>query len=549
MLKSFYRNLVLSLSLLTISQAYCVTEKPLKIASDEDLGFFVVPRAETMSNIKRVGLLPVTLPAAFEDREDVKANLQALITNYLTKAGIEVVAPDTYVKSFDRLNAQLGGVYSAITGDIKSAQYDAAQTTAKREFIEKEHLNALVSINIRQVEADFYYSNAFFNGATEYSLGRLPPGFIAGMFTNDTNGRGTLSAWSLLIQIKNKQDKVIYGRFGGIQLANYYDPSKTKGAPSGFLYVPIKDFFRDQVRLERAVRIATDSLLKSPEQIARDEDNAKENPRLIDPASLPLPPLGEPRKIASPLQIPRDEILASVHQVVVMPLNTGKFEMPAEIQTRYLENIKTELQKLNLELIVSPKAMDIFANEFQKAGPMYDPLTGKQNEARIKATRKKAIQAIDPTADAILITSLVKVNAPHFHGDSKWDGASQNAVDLGPVKKRGIFEAPENSSEGSVSAVSLNLQLRDLDDKILYLSRGGIQLIQQLQGEKAIDLAPTELFKEPRHETAAAHYALRDLVLTPEELEKELSPNKNKVAKKTKKEKKNDKNENDEKSE
>ena len=29
--------------------------------------------------------------------------------------------------------------------------------------------------------------------------------------------------------------------------------------------------------------------------------------------------------------------------------------------------------------------------------------------------------------------------APHKEGDARWDGVSQNALDLGPVKKNNIF--------------------------------------------------------------------------------------------------------------
>lgn len=535
--QTYYRALALVGLLVTANFAASAPPK-LEIPSDEALGFYLVPRSETMNTMKRVGLMPVRLPALFEDREDVKVALHELVTQYLTKAGIEVVQQDSFVKAYDRLNAQLGGVYNADSGEIKIEQWRAVQSNALREFTEKEHLNGTVIVSVRQTEAEFYYTNAFFDGAKEFSLGRLPPNFLASLFLDDPSIKGSLGAWSVVLQISNNQNKVVYGRFGGIQLSTYYDPGKSKGAPNGFLHVPIKELLRDRARLDRAIKIATDSLIRSPEQIAKEKDNEKANPRLIDPATLPLPPEGISRPTESPFQVPRDDILARVHKVILAPITTGKFTMPQEAQDRYLQLIASELKALNWEVIVSPGARDTMNNEFKKVGALFNPLTGKMDDERAKIARQKAVATIGVGADAILWPSLFKTNAPHSRGDAKWDGASQNAFDLGPVKKKTFWGDPVSNSEGNVAALSLSLQLRDNTDAILYQSRGGVQLLQQIQNDKEVDLAPTELFQDASRDPVTIHAALRHLVLTPEDLDKELHPNKYKNAKKTKKDSK-----------
>src|SRR4051812_29594585 len=229
------RALVIALSIFICNTTLAAKPKPekptapLQIPSDESLGFFVGSRNDTLNNVKRLGILPIVLPPQFENRDDAKTALLELVSEALTKGGYDVVAPNNYIPIYDRLNKQLGGIFNADTGEYKEEQGDALASAAHREFIEKEHLNGLISISVRAAEANFFHSDAYWHGVKEHSTGRMPPTALSEFLWGADNSNGTLTGYSLLIQLINPQDKIVYGRFGGIQLAGYFDPGKVKG--------------------------------------------------------------------------------------------------------------------------------------------------------------------------------------------------------------------------------------------------------------------------------------------------------------------------------
>ena len=506
--------------------AYSAKEKgkiasKLEIPSDETLGFYLGTRDEVKSQYKRVGLLPVRMPNYFEEREDVKNALAELVTQYLSQAGMDVVPSASYVKSYDRLNQQLGGIYNVDTGDIKADVYAAVTENAEREFIENEHLNGMVLISVKRTEASFYGSDAYFNGAQECILGRKPPNGLADFLFGNSNLRGTLSAYAVVVQVLNTQDKVVYGRSGGIQLANYYDPN-SKGGVNNFLFVPSKDLFLDRARLERGVRLATDPLIRTPHDIAATEKDPHKNPRLIDPATLPLPPLGVANVSESPLRKTRGEILESVKKIYIGSLNGGKYKMPAEAEERFVKLISDEMQRVNIETIHAKETRALWDEKIGASKGLFDASTGKIKEEKIAEIRKDIVQKIGVSADsAFLWISPIRVSAPYKGEIAKWDGVVQDIFTL---------EFPKNSSvwggaEGGISALSLNLILRDSKDELFYISRAGLQLLQQMKDGKAVDLAPQELFQKNIYEKKSIHVALRELTLSEEELYKELHPN------------------------
>jgi hypothetical protein len=122
---------------------------------------------------------------------------------------------------------------------------------------------------------------------------------------------------------------------------------------------------------------------------------------------------------------------------------------------------------------------------------------------------------------------MVPTVVQHHWGDVQWDGVNQSAITLGPVHSAPhLFGGTNNpsSGDGGLRAASLLVQLRNADDALLYENRGGVQLLQQLNGKTPVDLAPTELFHDIAREQPAVHAALRDLVLTKEQLDLELHP-------------------------
>ena len=116
----------------------------LEIQSDQSLGFIVGSRAETIGSVKRIGIMPVILPEPFESRTELKTTIETAIAKKLSDAGYEVVTHEAYAQAYDNLNKKLGGIYDPDTGTYKSEQDKAIRAAARRDFIEKQHLNTLL---------------------------------------------------------------------------------------------------------------------------------------------------------------------------------------------------------------------------------------------------------------------------------------------------------------------------------------------------------------------------------------------------------------------
>ena len=515
---------------------------PPPIPSDESLGFFDNTRDDFLANIKRVGVMPIVdMPASLREREDAKALVTDAVIKYLRQANIEVVGSDTYKATYDRFNKQLGGIYDGKTGLFKRDVYTAVYQNARREFASREKLDAFVHIRVVIRSASYGFDWANWDGVRERSDGK-PPGNAFAEFWNADTSQGTLPGISILLQIVSTQDRVLYGRHGGIQLAAYHD--WVKGSNIAFLHVPYEELLKDVQRVDRAARVATLPMLRTPKEISLGDEDPMINARQIDLATLPLPPAGQPFKDESPLLVPRDQILQSVRRVALTAINTDVYAMPEDVQQRLIAAIRQELAPLNWEIVDAPGARDMLLAGLEKV-ELYDKFTGKRDEAKASAIRKSVFSSLGmtPAPDAILWVGVTKSTAIHRWGDVEWDGVSQSGITLGPVVQK-MFGGSANTSAGSggIDAISLTTYLADANDTPLYRGRGGLQLTQKLKviaatyysggrGEPE-DLAPTELFRDQARELPAVHAALRHLVLTPEALALELNPPKDSKKKK-----------------
>jgi len=508
---------------------------PPPIPTDKELGFFDNTRDELLANVKRVGVMPVyDLPAPLRDRDDAKKALQDAVIKHLQLAKFDVVGPEPYQAAFDRFNKQLGGMYDPATGDLRREVATAVLQNARREFGSKEKLDAFVFVRVVLQSAPYSSDYCYWDGVHDRADGKVPSKNAFLNFWNADSSTGSVPALSLLIQIVNTRDRVLYGRRGGIQPAAYHDWVKGSNAP--FQTVKYEDLLKDNQRIERAARVATLPLVHTPKEISLGDANPEINAKQIDISTLPALPPGKLYKDESPLLVPRDEILQKVHRVALSPVDPQQFNISAEMQQRLVDHVKSELKPLNWELIDAPKAHELLGKELLQT-QLYDPLTGKRDEAKASAVRKSVFSAlgITPVPDAILWIGVTRTSAIHRWGDVEWDGVSQSGLTLGPVVSK-LFSgsAQVGAGSGGISASSFTAYLADANDTALYKGRGGLQLLQKLKytppayyqagRADAVDLAPSELFNDQTREQPAVHAALRSLVLAPEALEAELHP-------------------------
>ena len=489
-----------------------IPNKP--IPTDAEMGFFDNTRDELRASIKRVGLMPTRLPEFLGDRPDAEKAVLDAVSGYLTKAGFEVVGPETYLADYDRFNRQLGGTYDAKTGILKAEVSRTVYQNARREFIAKERLDAYVLMTVKQDPASFFGDNATWAGVRE---------------RGNNAGTGTLPALSLLVQIVTSQGRVAFGRHGGIQLISYSIPAQG----FDFAYVRSEDLMRDNVRIDRAARVATLPLVLSPKQITYGFHVPEINAEKMDLDKLPPPPVAKKNTPASPLKVPREQILGSVKRVALSPLNTGDFDVPDDVKSQLTDLVRAELQPLNWEIVDSPKIRTSMVSKML-VSQLFDPFTGKRDEERLKEIRKSVFKELgtETPPDAIMWLRVVRKTALQRSADVEWDGVDQNAMTRGPVVRQ-TWGGSANTYAGTsgIAASSIHVYLTDANDTTLYDSYGGIELLQTLKitppgyytysKSEPVDLAPSELFRDTSRQQQAVHAAIRGLTMTPEEIQAE----------------------------
>src|SRR6185295_4158047 len=160
-----------------------------------------------------------------------------------------------------------------------------------------------------------------------------------------------------------------------------------------FIRVSLKDLLRDSARIERATRVATLPLVRTPREIADGDDDPEINAQKIHLKDLPAQPPGHKQVRESPLLVPRDQILGSVKRVALSPIYPGPFKVPADVQKRLMDLIREELAPLGWEIIDSPQARDVLLAKMLES-QLFDPMTGKRDEARATEIRKSVFKSL-----------------------------------------------------------------------------------------------------------------------------------------------------------
>jgi hypothetical protein len=514
--------------------AVLVALTPFSVQADEqkfERGFYEASRSATQAKLKRIGILPANVSREFAQADAVRPQLEAMVAERLARIGIEVIGPDRYEATFADMEKRIGGRYDSLTGEFLAERHKAAHDHAERDFIESERLDGTVFIRVFATKAALIGSELYWDRVTEPARGRRASNAFAEFWTAPSGSSGRVGALSLLVAVHDTNDKLLYADAGGIQPLVYYDPAY--GRVDSFLSVPFDQALRDTLRLERAVDLAVESWVKSQEELHAEQKRLKELKRAGKaPPKVELPPLpaGVEDKPSDPLKLPRDEILARVKSVVIAPLSAAGFEVSNEKRAQYQKLLADELSRAGIAVTIDNSLRDAMLSESKRVGGFWDPITGTFDEARAKAARDGMLAALpaDKRPDAVLWAGLESRQAAHNMGDASWDGTSQSAVTLGPVKKTGFWlgggTANIYAGQGGVPAVSLRVTLRAADDTILYAAYGGIQLTKRMQGTEFVTLLPSEFLQKPENDAAAAHIALRNLVLTPEQLEAEINP-------------------------
>ncbi|HEB89731.1 MAG TPA: hypothetical protein ENI85_09185 [Deltaproteobacteria bacterium] len=139
------------------------------------------------------------------------------------------------------------------------------------------------------------------------------------------------------------------------------------------------------------------------------------------------------------------------------------------------KSIGEVLRARGFEVVGAEALNETWKRVFEEAGDLFDRHTGEKDPERYQAARRAALAALhdERGCDFMMIPEIMAVSAAWNYGIVRWDGA------VYPFEK-GLL--PGHDSYGYVGALSLHLNIYDLEGELVYFGTGGIQPTSELIG-------------------------------------------------------------------
>lgn len=213
-----------------------------------------------------------------------------------------------------------------------------------------------------------------------------------------------------------------------------------------------------------------------------------------------------------PFKVPRERFYGSLRTVALAPMRTPTdLEDADAVRAKLLGLVEARLRAAGLKVIPPAEVGPVLDEATAKGGGIYDPVTGKLDEAKAKAAKQVALAELREHhgADALLRVDLRVVSARLERDVATWDGATEQAG-------TGFWKAfLVGSHSGRVPALSLLAWLTAADGTELYAKAGGLRVLGRVNAKGQQERIPhAELFADEARNASAVALALDPLLGT-----------------------------------
>jgi hypothetical protein len=215
----------------------------------------------------------------------------------------------------------------------------------------------------------------------------------------------------------------------------------------------------------------------------------------------------------NPFKMPQADIQAKVRTVALAPIEISlETQNPAIVKLKFESVIAAKLHEAGFEVLKSEEYDAIWKQAVEKLGAIYDPASGKRDEKKFNAAYRYALGELraKTKADAVLHCAIVRVNADFSANLAEWHGASDYVK---PDGVWGTFSGPQ--FYGTIPALSLWVDLVDLQGTEMYVNFGGIQVASKIYGMKPVDVPADEFFTDDARNARSVDLALNPLIGQP----------------------------------
>ncbi len=212
----------------------------------------------------------------------------------------------------------------------------------------------------------------------------------------------------------------------------------------------------------------------------------------------------------NPFKIPQSEIKSKTKIIALSPINfPTDIDNPDPVKAKFEALVTAKLQEGGYQVVPSSEYAAIWKQMVEQLGGFFDPITGKRDEQKVKTVREHTLRelAAKTKADAILDSAVSPMKVSFANNRAAWHGTSEYLISGGALA---AFLAPTFS--GTVTALSLVVDLSDIHDVEMYVNAGGIQSLMKLSGSRFVAVPRSDLFVDEERNRKAAEIALNPLI-------------------------------------
>ncbi len=240
-----HRRISVTVSLLSTSVALgCATTPPYEP--------YQVPREQFHAKVRTIGVAELAVPSDLENPDAVKQRFEAMIIQRLESQGFRTVPSEKVMPVWDEMEAQMGGMFNPMTGELDQKKFDTARLHLLQEIATQFGADALLHTTIGVVDAKFESGTAHWCGSSQrmQSVGSTLLDGLGGM-----TSAGTIKATCLFVVIEDMSGVDLYKDMGGIEVLG-------RLVIGGFEPRPQTELFIDVERNHAAVDSALGALAR-----------------------------------------------------------------------------------------------------------------------------------------------------------------------------------------------------------------------------------------------------------------------------------------------
>ncbi len=211
----------------------------------------------------------------------------------------------------------------------------------------------------------------------------------------------------------------------------------------------------------------------------------------------------------SPYILSKKEFKQRVKSISLSPLDfPPAFELSHEMRGMIEAEATQRLAKKKLETVGIAPYEELRNTFAQRIG-------GLTNAEGVLDPRRKAVvwdhakreMRYKYPVDAFAEISLRPVSAVFTDDRAEWDGVKQKVKHSGD----GFALFGGKNYQGTIAAISFQLAIFDAADELLFVNRGGIEVMQERQGAKLVVLPAEGLLKDAKKIKKAVQLAFKQL--------------------------------------